>query len=117
MFLLKCGNTDLPGPVKMSINDEIIWSSDTGRTLDGTMMGDVVAEKKNLKIDWSWLTAQQAALIKSCLVTGFFPITFQDYGTNVTIENYRGTISKDVGGYIGDGVFYYKSVSVDIVQR
>ena len=59
MFLLKCGNTDLPGPVKMSVSDEIIWSSDTGRTLDGTMMGDVVAEKKNLKIDWSWLTAQQ----------------------------------------------------------
>ena len=47
MFVLKSGNVVLPAPVEMAVNDEIIWSSDTGRTLDGTMMGDVVAEKKN----------------------------------------------------------------------
>lgn len=46
MFVLKCGNVELPAPVSMSVADEIIWSSDTGRTLTGTMVGDVVAEKK-----------------------------------------------------------------------
>ena len=84
-----------------------------GRTLTGTMVGDVVAEKKNLSIKWNWLTEQQAALIKKNLATGFFPITFRDYGTNVTIESYRGTIAKEVGG----DIFYYKEVSVDIIQR
>lgn len=117
MFVLKSGNVVLPAPVEMAVNDEIIWSSDTGRTLDGTMMGDVVAEKKNLSIKWAWLTEQEAALIKNNLIAGFFPITFRDYGVEVTIETYRGTISKDIGGNIGDGFFYYKSVSVDIVQR
>lgn len=117
MFILKCGDITLPGPVKMAVNDEIIWSSDTGRTLDGTMMGDVIAEKKNLDIEWAWLTEQEAALIKNNLIPGFFPITFQDYGEKVTIETYRGTISKDIGGEIGDGHFYYKSVSVSIIQR
>lgn len=117
MFTLKCGNTSLPCPVKMTVNDEIIWSSDTARTLDGTMMGDVVAEKKNLSIEWAWLTEQEAALIKNNLIAGFFPITFRDYGVDVTIESYRGTMSKEVAGNIGDGTFYYRSVSTDIIQR
>lgn len=117
MFTLKCGEVILPSPVKMTVNDEIIWSSDTGRTLDGTMMGDVVAEKKNLGIEWAWLTEEEVALIKSNLIAGFFPITFRDYGVDITIESYRGTISKDVAGYIGDSSFYYRSVTVDIVQR
>lgn len=107
----------LPSPVEMSVNDEIIWSQDTGRALDGAMMGDVVAEKKNINIKWAWLTEQEAALIKNNLVAGFFPITFRDYGTEITIDSYRATISKDVGGYLGDGNFYYKSVSTDIIQR
>lgn len=117
MFTLKCGNIALPGPVKMKVNDEIIWSSDTGRTLDGTMMGDVIAEKKNLEIEWAWLTEQEVALIKNSLVAGFFPITFRDYGVEVTIESYRSTISKDVAGNIGDGNFYYRSVTTSVIQK
>lgn len=116
MFLLKCGDDNLPGPTKMTVNDEIIWSSDTGRTLDGTMMGDVVTEKKNINIGWEWLTEKEAALIKNSIITGFFAITFRDYGTEITIESYRGTINKEFGGEYA-GITYYKSVSVDVVQR
>lgn len=117
MVVLKCGDTNLPSPVKLTVSDEIIWSSDTGRTLDGTMMGDVIAEKKNLSIEWAWLTEQEAALIKENLIAGFFPLTFRDFGVEVTIESYRGTMSKDVAGNIGDGIFYYRTVSTDIIQR
>lgn len=117
MFLLKCGEVNLPAPIKMSVSDEIIWSADTGRTLDGTMMGDIVAEKKNISIEWAWLTEQEAMLIKYNLVAGFFPLSFHDLGADITIEAYRGTMSKDVAGKIGDGNFYYKSVAVDIIQR
>lgn len=116
-FLLKCGEVNLPSPVSMSVDDEIIWTSDTGRTLDGRMMGEVVAEKKNLKIEWSWLTEQEAALIKNMLYAGFFSITFREYGETLTLESYRGTISKDVAGYIGDGNFYYRKVTTTIIQR
>lgn len=117
MFVLKCGEINLPAPVKLTVNDEIIWSADTGRTLDGTMMGDIIAEKKNLSIEWAWLTEQEAALIKNNLVAGFFPLTFRDLGTNITIEAYRGTMSKDVVGNIGDGNYYYRTVTVDVIQR
>lgn len=115
--ILKSGSTVLPSPTSISVNDEIIWSSDTGRLIDGTMAGDVIAEKKTISIKWGILTETDVALIRNTLVAGFFPFTFRDDGISITIESYRGTLSKQHLGYIGDGIYYYKSVSVDIIQR
>lgn len=50
--ILWSGDVILPAPTTLSVNDEIIWSSDTGRTLSGYMVGSVIAEKKNLSIKW-----------------------------------------------------------------
>ena len=47
-MILECDGQELPAPVSLKVDDEILWSSATGRTLDGTMLGDVVAEKKTL---------------------------------------------------------------------
>lgn len=116
-MILSCAGLELPAPDSISIDDEIIWSSDTGRTLDGTMIGDVIAEKKSMKITWGILTDTQMAQIKEHLIAGFFPITFHDTGSDVTIESYRGTLSKEQIGRLDDGIFYYKTASVDIVQR
>lgn len=44
--ILWSGSVVLPAPVSLSVNDELIWTSDTGRTLSGRMVGDVIAEKK-----------------------------------------------------------------------
>lgn len=115
--ILWSGSTVLPAPTSLSINDEIIWTSDTGRTLSGLMIGDIVAEKKNLSIKWEYLTDNQVALIKKTLIPGFFPFSFHDAGIDITIESYRGTLSKEHLGNIGDGLYWYKLVSVDIIQR
>lgn len=115
--ILKAGGTVLPAPTSLSVSDEIIWTSDTGRTLSGYMIGDVVAEKKTLSAKWEFLTEADVKLIKSCLAAGFFTVTFRDDGTDLTIEAYRGTMSKEQLGNIGDGNFWYRNVSVDIIQR
>lgn len=115
--MLKSNGIELPSPVSLTVADEIIWTSDTGRTLAGLMIGDVVAEKKNLSIKWGILTEAEVMFIKSRLVPGFFPFTFHDDGLDITIEAYRGTLTKEHLGDIGDGLYYYRSVSVDIVQR
>lgn len=115
--ILKSGGVVLPAPTSLSVSDEIIWTSDTGRTLSGYMVGDVVAEKKNLSIKWQYLTDEEVRLIKSRLIAGFFPFTFHDSGIDFTIEAYRGTMSKEHLGNIGDGFYYYKTVSVDVIQR
>ncbi len=44
--ILKAGGTVLPSRFLLSVSDEIIWTSDTKRTLAGYMIGDVVAEKR-----------------------------------------------------------------------
>lgn len=117
MFILQSGDMKLPAPVSMKINDEIIWSSDTGRTLNAYMIGEAIAEKKTISLQWSFLTEQEIVLIKSIMTVGFFPITFRDDGNLITMDSYRGTLSKEVMGDIGDGYYWYKSANVDVVQR
>lgn len=116
-MILRCDGQELPAPVSIKVDDEIIWSSSTGRALDGTMLGDIVAEKKTLSINWGILNEDEMALIKNKLIAGFFPITFHDDGQDITITSYRGTLSKEVLGDIGDGNYYYRSASVSIIQQ
>lgn len=115
--ILWSGNTTLPSPTQISVNDEIIWSSNTGRAANGDMIGDVIAQKKNISIQWGVLTEAELAVIKSVMIAGFFPISFRDDGVNLTIQSYRGTLTKEQLGYIGDGIFYYRSATVNIIQR
>lgn len=117
MAILTAGGVALPAPIKISTADEIIWSSNAGRSSDGTFIGDIIAEKKTLNIEWGILQESELLLIKNNLVSGFFPITFRDDGTEVTISTYRGTLSKEQIGYLGDGIFWYRSASVSIIQQ
>lgn len=115
--ILKAGSVVLPAPVSLSIADELIWTADTGRTLSGKMTGDVVAEKKTVSIAWGILTEDEYLKIKRNLTRGFFPVTFRDDGGLITINAYRGTLTKEVLGKLSDGIFYYKSATVDLVQQ
>ena len=115
--LLRAGDIVLPAPVSISVNDEIIGSSDTGRLMDGTMAGEVIAQKKTVSIKWGILQESELVLIKSGIIIGFFPITFRDDGVDMTITTYRGTMSKEQIGRLGDGRFWYRSASVDLIER
>lgn len=115
--ILKAGEVELPAPVSLSISDELIWTADTGRTLNGKMTGDVVAEKKTVSITWGILTENEYLKIKKNLTRGFFPVTFRDDGGLITIKTYRGTLTKEVLGKLSDGIFYYKSATVDLIQQ
>ncbi|MDO5402985.1 MAG: hypothetical protein Q4F11_06055 [Eubacteriales bacterium] len=116
-MILQCGNTELPAPVSLKVDDEIIWSSATGRALDGTMLGDVVTEKKTLTIQWGIMPESDMLTIKTCLIAGFFPITFHDDGVDITISSYRSTLSKEVIGRLDDNIYWYRSASTQIIQQ
>lgn len=114
---LKAGNVALPAPVKISVSDEILWSSNTGRSTDsGKMIGDVIAEKKTIDIEWGILTAAEMKTISKNLKSGFYPVSFYDNGEMLSITSYRGTLKKEYLGYIG-GTHYYKNASVSIIQQ
>lgn len=115
--LLKAGSVELPAPVKISTSDEIIWSSNTGRSTEsGKMVGDVIAEKTTIDIEWGVLTETEMKKISANLKSGFNPFTFRDDGISITITAYRGTLKKEHLGYVG-GAYYYKSATVSIVQQ
>lgn len=115
--ILRAGDIVLPAPVSISVNDELIWTADTGRLMDGTMAGDVVAEKKTVSIKWGVMPESDIVLIKRGIIIGFFPVTFRDDGVDMTITAYRGTLSKEHIGPLGDGIYWYRSASVDLIER
>ena len=57
----------MPPPAKEGINetDQLIWSSNAGRTANGTFVGDIIATKKTLSITWNQMTYDRLALIRS----------------------------------------------------
>ena len=113
---ITAGGTVLPSPEEMTASDEIIWSADTGRSESSTMFGDVVAEKKTFEIHWGVLTAAQREMIRTRLVSGFFPVTVTIGETAVTLTVYRGTLTGSILGTFG-GVTYYKDTAVTLIQQ
>lgn len=104
---------ELPAPVSMSVGDEIIWSENAGRVTSGRMVGTVIAEKRTVAISWGVLTKAEVDRIESKIPKGFVKL----YILGEKYEVYRGALTKEVLGYIGDGIFYYRSAATDIVER
>ena len=102
----------------VTISREKIWSSNTGRTTSGRMVGTVVAVKTTLKIRWPPLTPAQAAVIENAVSGGsFVPVRFTDAtGATVTKTMYFGTPSYTVYSW-ADGVQYIKDVTVDGIEQ
>lgn len=116
-MVFTANGVDLPAPISIKVDDEIIWSSNTGRTASGLMTGDVIAKKKTISISWGVMNDTDMKKIKNNLIDGFFPFKFHDAGVDLTINSYRGTISNEHIGELGDGHYWYKSASVKIVQQ
>ena len=115
--ILWAGAVTLPSPTKITVNDEIIWSSNTGRSANGTMIGDVIASKKNISLSWGVLTEAELALIKNSITPGFFDLSFRADGLDMTIRAYRGSLAAEAIGWMGDGNYYYRSATATVIQK
>lgn len=113
---IKGGGVTLPSPVSVTAGNEIIWSSNTGRSASGKMIGDVIAEKKTFAITWGVLTRAELESIRTQLISGFYPFSLIEDGAVTSITAYRGTLSATLLGSFG-GVTYYKDVTVSVIQQ
>lgn len=104
----------------VTITSEKVWSSDTGRSATGLMLGTCVAVKEKISIKWPPLTPEQAAVIEAAVSDRskpFVPLKYTDMtGTIVTKTVYFGTPSYTWYSW-SDGVRYVKDVSVDAIER
>jgi len=118
MAILTANGVALPAPTSIKVDNEIIWSSNTGRVTDGTMTGDVIAEKRTITIEWGILRESEMAIIRKNLIAGYFPFKFNGgNGAGFSITSYRGTISEEHIGLLGDGIYWYKKATVKIIQK
>lgn len=115
--ITETGKVALPAPVSISVGNEIIWSSNTGRSASGKMLGDVVATKDTLNIEWGILTSEELNTIKNGLKAGFFTLQVNVDGNPVVLDRYRGTLTYQAMGKLEDGIYYFSSVSVDVIQQ
>jgi len=111
---LKAGGVELPAPSTMTVNGELIWSSDTGRTLSGKMTGEVVAEKTTFDLQWYMLGDSDMKLLKKHLSGGFFNVTISGVGTFTV---YRGGALRRERWNRGDGKTWWRNISASLIER
>ncbi|MCD8341482.1 MAG: hypothetical protein LUC87_04920 [Clostridiales bacterium] len=118
---LTIGGVKMPTPALegLTITREKIWSSDTGRTSSGKMVGTIVAIKTKVAIKWPVLTMAQVETIEGAVSSSapFVTMTYTDMtGATSTKTVYFGTPSYTVYSY-ADGVQYVKDVTVDGIEQ
>lgn len=111
----------MPTPSKLTSGKEPIWSSNTGRSSTGLMVGDIICYKYKLQIEWPTLSQTESAQLDRA-VTGsaFFSVKFIDpadaSGGFATKTMYANGASYPVYSYV-DGFPRYKGVGIDLVEQ
>lgn len=105
-----------PDQGSFTIQPEIIWSSNTGRTASGLMVGDIVATKHSYSMQWSNLSdAHAKKIINAINGKAFYKLVYTPYGgspTTVTVYTASGSPTLTKGD---DG--YYKLVTLSMVEQ
>lgn len=113
----------LPSPKLegVSFSSEKIWSKNTGRPTNGTMVGDIVAIKKTISVEFPPLYPAQINVLESVVSNKdlpFFPFEFNDGETETTIRKtvYAGPTSYKLYSWL-NGIRYYTGYKIDLVER
>ena len=119
MSAIKIGASNLSLKVKnLTITPEKIWSSKTGRTANGEMMGDIVAIKWTLNAVLCPMTDEQAAAFDKVVAQAYFNVTFRcpTTGKDETHVMYAGSPSYPVYSYV-NGLPRYVGVAVNFIEK
>ncbi len=102
---------------KRTINK--LWSSNTGRSASGKMLGDIVAVKYTLEFSWSKLTSAQITSLETAVGTdAFFTVVFpkEGIGTKLTRNFYAADMTYDTKKY-ENGKEIYSDVSLQLIEQ
>lgn len=109
----------LPAENGFSVTKNKLWSSNTGRTTSGKMVGDIIAVKYTLNFTWNELNSQEIALIESAVGSSpFFTVVFPEEGTGKALTKtfYAADITYSAK-FVRKGVTYYSDVSAELIEQ
>jgi hypothetical protein len=102
----------------LTFKKEKIWSKNTGRGCDGTMLGDIIGIKTTASIQWPPLSDADVAKIDNAISRAFATVTYKDpsSGSMRSGTFYFGTPTYPVYSY-HNGVRTYSGVTVDMIEQ
>lgn len=111
----------MPTPSKITAAKEPIWSSNTGRSSTGLMVGDIICYKYKLQIEWPTLSqAESAQLDRAVTGSAFFSVKFIDptdsSGGFTTKTMYANGATYPVYSYV-NGLPRHKGVAINLVEQ
>lgn len=116
---LRFDGVAMPTPSEIRIENNKIWSDNTGRSANGRLVGDMICIKKKIYITWVHLTGTEVDMINAYISNinrPFFDVTIIDETFNYsTYLVYAGDVSYDVLSWDGD-LQFTKNVTVNLIE-
>lgn len=122
MQYLKISDTDVSQYIQtLSIEHEPVWSTNAGRTLDATFVGDIIAWKWKLQIATRPLNQKESALIKRLIESSaFFNVSFistnSETDTLKTIKMYTSAPANTLYSY-HKNLIRYQGLSFNLIEQ
>ena len=114
---MKIDNIDVATPKKLTIERNKLWSSNAGRLDSGYFVGDLIAIKTKLNVQWPPLTQQEASQLLTLLDRQYVSITYKsETGINVTKDFYFGDVSTGIYSW-ANGQQLVSGISCNAIER
>ena len=120
--MFKINGTTVAEPKKegVTITDEPIWASNTGRAASGDMIGDIVAWKTTVQVQWPALSFSDTRTIVNAIKNAgpFFSITYNDLWASSTVTKrvYCSNIPRTIYSLV-QGAQYHRGVTVTFIEQ
>jgi len=119
MAMLVVNGTTLRSPSEMTWGLQDISAADAGRTEDGTMHKNRIAQKRKLSCGWQNIPPADAAAILTAVNSEYMSVTYFDAmdGGTETREMYVGDRSAPIKWWYGTNGRIYSKLTLNFIER
>lgn len=104
----------------VSITDEPIWASNTGRSSTGKMVGDIVAWKTTVAVTWPPLSFSESKKLRDAIKSAppFFKIKYPDFSGSTQVEKtvYAGNVPRTLYS-IAEGQRRHTGITITFIEQ
>lgn len=116
-FVFRVNGVDVPTPSRFGWSLQDVSSSDAGRTQDGIMHKNRIAQKEKIQLEWAYPKPDVASRVLQAFNTEYFQVTYKSPLTNSTVTKtfYRGDAQAPTYWWCNGGLF--ENITFDIIER